>query len=83
MQLRSEVPPRQDEQGEFEHIITMCWEREKAKTLKIRVPLTPVQYQPACGAHKEGRRIKILGIPGAMALRHVCYPLKAAESQIC
>ena len=63
VQLRSEVPPSQDEQGEFEHIITMFWEREKAKLLKIRVPLTPPQYQLACDAHKEGKRIKILWIP--------------------
>lgn len=63
VQLRSEVPPGQDEQGEFEHIITMFWEREKTRALKIRVPLTPPQYQLACDAHKDGKRIKILGIP--------------------
>ena len=61
--LKSEMPPGLDEQAEFEHIITMFWEREKNQTVKIRVPLTPQQYMEACDAHKEGRPIRIFGVP--------------------
>ena len=61
--LKSETPPGLDEQAEFEHIITMFWEREKGQTVKIRVPLSPQQYIQACDAHKEGKAIRILGIP--------------------
>jgi hypothetical protein len=63
VQLKSEVPPGADEQGEFEHLITMFWEREKGSAIKIRVPLTPSQYQAACDAHRDGRRIKVRGVP--------------------
>jgi len=61
--LKSEMPPGLDEQAEFEHIVTMCWEREKNQTVKIRVPLTPQQYILACDAHKDGRAIQIFGVP--------------------
>ncbi len=61
--LKSETPPDLDEQQEFEHIITMYWEREKGVTVGIRVPLAPDQYIAACDAHKEGRKIRILGYP--------------------
>jgi hypothetical protein len=61
--LKSEMPPGLDEQAEFEHIITMFWEREKGQTVKIRVSLSPDQYKQACDAHKEGRAIRILGVP--------------------
>lgn len=61
--LKSETPPGLDEQAEFEHIITMSWEREKGQTVKIRVPLSPQQYIEACDAHKEGRPIQIQGTP--------------------
>ena len=61
--LRSEMPPGLDEQAEFEHIITMPWEREKGQIVKIRVPLSPQEYILACDAHKEGKPIKVLGIP--------------------
>lgn len=61
--LKSEMPPGLDEQAEFEHVITMYWEREKNQPVKIRVPLTPSQYIEACDAHKEGRAIQIFGIP--------------------
>jgi hypothetical protein len=63
IQLKSDVPPGQDEQGEFEHVITVLWEREKIQWLKIRVPLTPSQYRDACDAHKDGKRIQISGVP--------------------
>jgi hypothetical protein len=61
--LRSEMPPGLDEQAEFEHVITMHWEREKEQTVKIRVPLSPQQYIEACDAHKEGKAIRIIGVP--------------------
>lgn len=61
--LKSEMPPGLDEQAEFDHIITMFWEREKGQTVKIRVPLSPQQYIQACDAHKEGRAIRIFGVP--------------------
>lgn len=61
--LKSETPPGLDEQQEFEHVITMYWERETGLTVSIRVPLAPDQYISACDAHKEGRRIRIVGYP--------------------
>jgi hypothetical protein len=61
--LKSEMPPGLDDQAEFEHIITMFWEREKTQLVRIRVPLSPQQYMDACDAHKEGRTIRIFGIP--------------------
>lgn len=61
--LKSEMPPGLDEQAEFEHIITMFWEREKGQTVKIRVSLSPDQYREACDAHKDGRAIRIFGVP--------------------
>ena len=61
--LKSEMPPGLDEQAEFEHIITMFWEREQGQTVHIRVALSPDQYRAACDAHKDGRRIRVQGIP--------------------
>jgi hypothetical protein len=61
--LKSEMPPGLDEQAEFEHIITMFWEREKGQVVHIRVALSPDQYRAACDAHKDGRRIRVQGIP--------------------
>jgi hypothetical protein len=61
--LKSDTPPGLDEQFKFEHVITMFWERAKEQTVQIRVPLSPQQYIEACDAHKEGRKIRIHGIP--------------------
>ena len=61
--LKSEMPPGLDEQAEFDHVITMYWEREKGQTVKIRVPLSPFEYIQACDAHKEGKAIRVLGVP--------------------
>jgi hypothetical protein len=63
VQLKSDVPPGQGEQGDFEHIVTVVWEREKAQPLKIRVPLNPEEYRNACDAHKDGKWIQITGVP--------------------
>jgi hypothetical protein len=61
--LRSETPPGLDEQQKFEHVITMFWEKEKDQAVRIRVPLSPQQYMQACDAHKNGRAIRIFGVP--------------------
>jgi hypothetical protein len=61
--LRSDMPPGLDEQAEFEHIVTMNWEREKTQNVRIRVPLSPTEYIAACDAHKTGRAIRIFGVP--------------------
>jgi hypothetical protein len=61
--LRSDMPPGWDEQAEFEHVITMYWEREKEQTVMIRIPLTPPEYIRACDAHKEGKPVRIFGVP--------------------
>lgn len=61
--LKSEMPSGLDEQAEFDHIITMFWEREKGQVVHIRVAFSPDQYRAACGAHKDGRRIRVQGIP--------------------
>jgi len=61
--LRSDMPPGLDAQAEFEHLVTMAWEREEGQPVKIRVPLSPQQYIEACDAHKEGRAVQIYGIP--------------------
>jgi hypothetical protein len=63
VQLKSDLPPGLDEQEEFEHVITMSWVRERDQVVRIRIPLAPTQYIQACDAHKEGRRIRIVGIP--------------------
>ncbi len=61
--LKSDTPPGLDEQAEFEHIVTLYWEREKGQQVKVRVPLSPQQYIEACDAHKEGQLIRIHGVP--------------------
>lgn len=61
--LRSDQPPGEDEQFQFEHLITMYWERERNLRVKIRVPLTPVNYKAACDAHRDGRKVRIHGFP--------------------
>jgi hypothetical protein len=60
--LKAEESPY-DRQEEFERIISMYWEIEKNIFVKIRVPLTTAEYRLACDAHKEGRKIKIVGFP--------------------
>jgi len=61
--LKSDIPPGQDELAEFEHLITMYWERQKGQTVQVRVPLSPQDYKLACDAHKEGRIVQIFGVP--------------------
>jgi hypothetical protein len=61
--LKSDKPPGLDQQQEFEHVITMFWEREKGQLVRIRIPLVPQEYMKACDAHKDGKRIRIYGVP--------------------
>jgi hypothetical protein len=61
--LRSDLPPGLDEQSEFEHLITMYWEREKDQPVMIRIPLSPQEYMKACDAHKNGKRVRVFGVP--------------------
>ena len=61
--LRSEMPPGWDDQAEFEHVITIYWEREKDQTVMIRIPLTPSEYMEACDAHKQGKAVRVFGVP--------------------
>jgi hypothetical protein len=59
--LRRDEPD--EDQTQFERFVTMDWEIEKGTTIKIRVPLGPVEYRTACDAHKEGVRIRVSGTP--------------------
>jgi hypothetical protein len=61
--LKSDMPPGLDEQQEFEHIVTMYWEKERGNRVRIRVPLNPVDYMAACDAHKDGRKVRVFGYP--------------------
>jgi hypothetical protein len=61
--LRSEESPSDGEQVEFQRMITMYWEIETNNFVKIRVPLSPAEYRYACDAHKDGKRIKVTGLP--------------------
>lgn len=63
LMLKSETPPGLDDQFEFEHVITMFWERERGQTVRIRIPLSPGEYIQACDAHKDGRSIRVYGVP--------------------
>ncbi|MBL4884794.1 MAG: hypothetical protein JKY95_09705 [Planctomycetaceae bacterium] len=61
--LESEIPPGLDELQEHEHVITMLWNRENGRTIKIKIPLPPGQYKDACDAHKNGQEVKVYGTP--------------------
>ena len=61
--LKSEMPLSDGVQDEFEHVITLDWEREGGAYVRIRVVLPAGEYKKACDAHKEGRKILVCGIP--------------------
>ena len=61
--LKSEMPPTEEIQERFEHIVTLRWEKEKGMFVNLRVPLPPEEYRKACDAHKNGRKIIVVGIP--------------------
>jgi len=47
--------------------ITMHWEIERGTFIRLRVPLQAHEYQEACDAHKNGRKIAIKGRPEKQA----------------
>lgn len=61
--LKSEMPPTEEIQERFEHIVTLKWEKEKGVFVSVRVPLPADEYRKACDAHKTGRKIIVVGIP--------------------
>jgi hypothetical protein len=61
--LKSEMPPTEEIQEKFEHIVTLKWEKERGVFVSVRVPLPPEEYRKACDAHKTGRKIIVVGIP--------------------
>jgi hypothetical protein len=46
-----------------DQIISMSWQREGRPSATIRVPLSPVDYQRACDAHRDDKLIQITGKP--------------------
>jgi hypothetical protein len=61
--LKSETPLSEELQDEFDHVITLHWEREAEALIRIRVALPAGEYKKACDAHKNGRKIIVSGIP--------------------
>jgi len=62
--LRSDKPPIQtSEFASATRTIVVFWEMEKRQPLKVHIALTLDQYHQACDAHKNGRKIRILGKP--------------------
>ncbi len=61
--LKSEMPLSDGIQDEFEHVITLDWERERNGFARIRVVLPAGEYKKACDAHKNGKKIQVSGIP--------------------
>lgn len=62
--LHSEQPPLNiQEYATSARTIIILWEFEKGQPLKIHITLTLEQYLQACDAHKNGRKVKVLGKP--------------------
>ena len=60
--LRSDIPPLHSE--EFEQAtrtIVVLWKIEKRQPLRVHIVLPLDQYRLACDAHKNGRKVRILG----------------------
>ena len=49
--------------NEDSRLIVVNWENEKGKFTSIRIPLTIDQYRRACDAHRDEKKISIVGIP--------------------
>jgi hypothetical protein len=63
-QLRSKVPPLEgDEFSGARRTIVINWEVEKQIPINIHIQLPLDQYREACDAHKNGRKIRIIGKP--------------------
>ena len=62
--LRSDMPPVHSEAFELAtRTIVVLWEIEKQQPLKVHIALPLDQYRLACDAHKNGRKVRILGKP--------------------
>lgn len=61
--LTSEMPLSEGIQDEFDHVITLDWEREKGARVRVRVALPAGEYKKACDAHKNGKKIIVSGFP--------------------
>jgi len=62
--LRSDMPPVHSEEFELAtRTIVLLWEIEKQQPLRVHIALPIDQYRLACDAHKNGRKIRILGKP--------------------
>lgn len=62
--LRSEKPPVASEEFEISsRIIVVLWEIEKSQPLHVHIELPLAQYREACDAHKNGRKIRVMGKP--------------------
>ena len=61
--LKSEMPLEDGIQDQFEHVITLDWEKERGVLVRIRVALPRDEYRKACDAHKTGKKIVVKGVP--------------------
>lgn len=62
--LRSEQPPLNTEEfASATRTIVLRWEMEKKQPLHVNVVLPLNEYRAACDAHKNGRKLKIIGKP--------------------
>jgi len=62
--LRSDMPPLHSEEFELAtRTIVVLWEIEKQQPLRVHIVLPLDQYRLACDAHKNGRKVRILGKP--------------------
>ncbi|MBU0768996.1 MAG: hypothetical protein KJ687_07890 [Proteobacteria bacterium] len=62
--LRSEKPPINIEEFEFAaRTIVVSWEMEKQQPLNVHIALPLNLYKQACDAHKDGRKIEVVGKP--------------------
>jgi hypothetical protein len=61
--LKSEMPLDDGVQDQFDHVITLDWEKEAGIPVRIRVALPREEYRKACDAHKNGRKIQVTGVP--------------------
>ncbi len=61
--LKSELPPSEQEQTLTDHIISLSWEKNAGNFVGLKVALPPSDYKLACDAHKDGRHIIITGRP--------------------
>ena len=62
--LLSEQPPLNTEEfAAAQRTVVIRWEMEKQQALHVNVVLPLEEYRAACDAHKNGRKLKIVGKP--------------------